>query len=89
MRLGILAGEVMHVVGGDKLQAVCPCKSDKGFIGRLLVRKGVVHQLDIDVLPPEDVDVLSQRPLGLLDVVLQDVCRDLAGKAGRERDEVL
>ncbi len=33
---------------------------DQRFVHRLLVREGVVHKLDIEILTAENVDILAQ-----------------------------
>ena len=86
---GVVGREVMHVVRRDQGDAHLACQADEHRPRAAFVLDGVVLDLQIEILGPEDFTVLGDGPAGTVLVARQKTPRNLALEAGRQADETL
>ena len=87
LHLGVLAGDVVGVVGGNHGDACLPRKADKLRQNGSVFFQAVVLQLNIIVALAEQIVIVKSNLLGALIVPCQNRLRDLTGKAGGKADQ--
>ena len=87
--LGVGALQVVHVVGADEGQPRPLRHRDQGLVRDLLLGDAVILQLEIEAPRPEELSVAQRDALGLALLAHEDEAGNLAGDAGRARDEPL
>ena len=86
---GVLAGQVVAVVGHHQRNVHLPGQAHQPGVHRPLVRQAVVLQLDEEVVLPEDVDIAPGHLPGFVLPAVQQQLGQVAGQAGRQRDQAL
>ena len=86
LRLGIAAAQVVRIVCGDDLDSGAASDFEKGDIGGLLVGQAVIHELDVEVIRPENLEIIVRRCLRLAassiaDIIGNHAARKTAGEA--------
>ena len=87
MRLRVFAPEVVHVVRGDDRDSRLLCQRDQAPVDLLLLGKIVIHQLDIEVFLPEDVEIFVENLFRRLHAGIADCAVDLPGQTRARGDE--
>ena len=89
LHLGVLAPQIVRVVGSDKGDAGLARKADELRQHDVVFLQAVVLQLDIIVAGAEQVVVVQRRLFGALVIARKDGLRHFARKAGGQADEAL
>ena len=88
LRPGMVAADVVDVVGDDQGQPQTPGQGDDVAVDGLLLRQAVVLQLQVEGAR-EDVGVPARGLLRGRDVLAQQVPRHLRREAGRQGDQAV
>ena len=88
VRVGLLAVEVVAVVGGHQLDAQLPAQLHEALVGHLLFRDAVFLQLEVEAVA-KDLLQLDRLGPGAVRVVVGEAPGDLAVQAGGEGDQAL
>ena len=78
----VFAPEVMHVVRGDDRDPRFLRKGDQSPVDLLLLGQIVIHQLDVEVLLSEDVEIFVENLLRALHAEITDGAVDFPGQTG-------
>jgi hypothetical protein len=89
VRAGVVAVEIVGVVGGDERNAGFPGEADYQREQALVLLHAVVLQFEEEVPAAEDVYVGVSEAAGFLVAIGEQGFVDVAAQAGRERDEAL
>jgi hypothetical protein len=86
---GVLAVDVVDIVGGDEADAELGGEGGELRVDLFLLRQAVVLELDEEAPGAEDVDIFAGQGLGAGRVATQQQGGHLAGQATAEGDEAL
>ena len=89
MRLGLLAPDVMQVVGGHERQIHLRREAQQLLVQAALLGQAVVLELEEEVALAQDVAVRAGNAPGLVHVAGFERARDLATQARRQPDQPL
>jgi len=57
MSVGVFAGQVVHIVGADRLQSKFACDAAQGCVDLLLLLQAMVLQLEVEVVGAKNIAV--------------------------------
>ena len=87
LRLGVVGGQVVAVVGDDEGDVHLPRQFDQARQHLLLLGDAVILQFDEEIAASEDVQILLRHLPGFVVAPVEQKFRQVAGEAGREGDE--
>ncbi len=87
VRLVVLLAEVVRVVGSHQGQTRAAVQSEESLVDTALLLDAVVHDLEEEAVPTEDVAEDADGLQGRRLLARAEVLRDLAGEAPRQPDE--
>ena len=86
MRAAVLLAHIVHVVGGDQLQAELLGPGDQGLVDGDQVGDRVFLQLDKEIVAAEDIDIPAEALIGFFFSALVEQLRDLGAEAAGGAD---
>jgi hypothetical protein len=89
VRRGVVAPGVVHVVGRDHRHAHLVAELELARDDLRLPLEAVVHQLEVHVVAPEDIERLPEQVPRPVQVLREQVFGHPSLLAGRHRDEAL